>query len=104
MELTIGGENTEILLTFSSDLQKKCKIAENILKTDKHSCPFMRDFGLDLSVLDGNLEAGKAEITRDILSQFKQYLPEFKIRRILWNQDVETGAISPVLDIYYSEV
>lgn len=55
---------------------------KTILTTIKGSVPFDRDFGIDVGVLDQNINVAKGMYMIDVVNQIKKYEPRVSVKKV----------------------
>jgi phage baseplate assembly protein W len=70
-----------------------------ILTTRRGTVPLDRDFGISFEFLDGPVNTTQAKAEQEIFLQLKKYEPRVILKQIVWNTDILSGQILPVVKV-----
>jgi len=96
--MNIDLNSVDLVLNLSSNLSETDEILRNIniiFTTPKGSVPLDRDFGIDFSILDNNLEKSKALLTIEYIEKTSRYEPRAKVLEVQFENDAIKGILKP---------
>lgn len=70
-----------------------------ILKTELGSVPMYRSFGLSSGTLDLPMPAAKAVLLAQIVQAVREFEPRANVRGITFEENNDTGTLSPVVEV-----
>ena len=74
-----------------------------LLNTVKGTVPMYRNFGINLDVVDENINLAKAHITNTIYDAVNKYEPRAKIVNITFKGDAMLGKLYPIVEVEINE-
>lgn len=102
LEYTIYGEQKSIDFG-ASGLQSILQNVRTIVTTIQSSVPQDRQFGIDVSSLDGPIEIIKARMTAKIIDAIREYEPRVDVTSVQYDDDEENGRLIPIVKIRIKE-
>jgi phage baseplate assembly protein W len=80
-------------------IQEVMQNVRMILTTRRGTVPLNRDFGISFEFLDSPINTTRAKAEQEIFLQLKKYEPRAILKQIMWETDVVSGQILPMVKV-----
>lgn len=101
--LDIAADTGVINFKPSSTLDEIMQNVRTILTTAKGEVPLDRDFGIDVSILDGPVSAVTSRLTNKIIEAVERYEPRVRVVNVKYQGDGAEGSVHPVVQVVIRE-